>query len=200
MAANRHPHGWRTGHLAAMHAGKTQRYCGQVPQRTRNQVRRAEEMKRRTTPRAKALWVRIAEDGTKAGLRTNSPRTSFLLTPSGQTKAPGARRWKQPRPVSDRQRHRLSIYRRLRRSFLQSNQKCARYSTMPSREIHHTRGRAGTLLVDVRFWVAVSREAHDWIQSHPIEARAEGLLCPVGSWNTPPNDAETDRLRWLLKP
>lgn len=60
------------------------------------------------------------------------------------------------------------------------------------------RGRAGTLLIDVRFWKAVSREAHDWIQAHPVEARAEGLLCGPGEWNVAPRDAETARLRALL--
>jgi len=43
-------------------------------------------------------------------------------------------------------------------------------------EIHHKRGRIGKMLLDERFWVAVSRTSHNWIHAHPTEARKLGLL------------------------
>lgn len=52
-------------------------------------------------------------------------------------------------------------------------------------EVHHTRGRAGALLLDKRFWIAVSRIGHRWIHSNPAEARRRGWLCAVGEWNKP---------------
>lgn len=52
-------------------------------------------------------------------------------------------------------------------------------------EVHHTRGRAGALLTDERFWVAVSKQGHRWIHAHPAEARRRGWLCEAGKWNTP---------------
>jgi hypothetical protein len=73
------------------------------------------------------------------------------------------------------------------------------HSSEKSRDVHHSRGRVGTLLIDTRFWKAVSRKAHDWIGEHPEEARALGLLCQPGEWNTPPNDAETARLRAVIR-
>lgn len=52
-------------------------------------------------------------------------------------------------------------------------------------QCHHTRGRRGALLLDKRFWVAVSDAGHRWIHSNPQEARSLGLLCDKGQWNTP---------------
>lgn len=45
-----------------------------------------------------------------------------------------------------------------------------------SQEIHHMRGKIGVLLNDERYWLAVCREAHNWIHSHPSESRKLGLL------------------------
>lgn len=56
-------------------------------------------------------------------------------------------------------------------------------------EVHHIRGRGyggrGPLLMDKRFWVAVSKQGHRWIHSHPTEARLYGWLPPVGEYNKP---------------
>lgn len=43
-------------------------------------------------------------------------------------------------------------------------------------EIHHVRGRIGTMLNDETHWLAVSREGHEWIHQHPSEARKRGWL------------------------
>ncbi len=53
----------------------------------------------------------------------------------------------------------------------------------PATEIHHTRGRTGTLLLDERFWEGTCRWAHIWIGAHPAKARELGLLCAKGDWN-----------------
>lgn len=52
-------------------------------------------------------------------------------------------------------------------------------------DVHHSRGRAGSLLIDERFWIPVCRRAHNWIQANPERARALGLLCQPGEWNVP---------------
>lgn len=52
-------------------------------------------------------------------------------------------------------------------------------------DVHHKRGRVGyadqwardndiPLLLDPRFFLGVSREGHEWIESHPKEARELG--------------------------
>lgn len=58
----------------------------------------------------------------------------------------------------------------------------------PASEPHHSRGREGKLLCDTRFWVAVCRPSHIWIDSNREKARELGLLCKVGEFNTQPKD------------
>jgi len=55
-------------------------------------------------------------------------------------------------------------------------------------EIHHTRGRAGSLLRDQRFWLAVSKQGHRFIHSNIEESRRRGWICAAGLWNTPPKE------------
>lgn len=53
-------------------------------------------------------------------------------------------------------------------------------------EIHHTRGRLGSLLTDKRYWLAVSKQGHRWIHSNITEARKRGWICEKGKWNVAP--------------
>ena len=41
-------------------------------------------------------------------------------------------------------------------------------------EIHHKKGRVGSLFLDVRYWLAVSREGHKKIEENPEWAKKEG--------------------------
>lgn len=52
-------------------------------------------------------------------------------------------------------------------------------------ENHHTKGRAGSLLMDERHWLAVSKWGHRVIHAFPAEARAHGWICEKGAWNVP---------------
>jgi hypothetical protein len=36
------------------------------------------------------------------------------------------------------------------------------------------KGRSGELLMDSRFFVAVCRNCHEWIENHPVEAKELG--------------------------
>lgn len=49
-------------------------------------------------------------------------------------------------------------------------------TTVYTQDVHHTNHREGKLLLDERFWLAVSREGHRWIGDHPAEARKRGWL------------------------
>lgn len=55
-------------------------------------------------------------------------------------------------------------------------------------EVHHVYGRAGRLLQDERWWMAVSKQGHRWIHENEDFARALGWLCPKGHWNTHPDE------------
>ncbi len=57
-------------------------------------------------------------------------------------------------------------------------------------EVHHSRGRLGPLLMDMRFWIPLSKFGHRWCHEHPAWARANGFLCAEGKWNTVPEDGE----------
>jgi hypothetical protein len=72
---------------------------------------------------------------------------------------------------------------------------CAVYTWMPATQVHHQRGRAGSLKMDERFWIPVSAQGHGTIHAHPEWARdtkallSDGryltLLCQIGEWNKP---------------
>lgn len=53
-------------------------------------------------------------------------------------------------------------------------------------QVHHTRGRAGRLLLDQRFWLAMSDAPHTWIHNNIAQARELGLICPKGEWGKQP--------------
>lgn len=65
----------------------------------------------------------------------------------------------------------------------------------PATEVHHIRGRLGTLLLDKRFWLAVNRKTHDWIRDNPEKARYLGFLCQRGEWHVAPKDSVTEEIR-----
>lgn len=95
------------------------------------------------------------------------------------------------RPISKKRRSLGTVYRVRRQRFLEENPLCVwglkqnppQY--IASTQVHHTRGRAGSLLLDTRFWVAVSQDGHDWIHNNMAAARKLGFICQHGHWNTP---------------
>jgi hypothetical protein len=76
--------------------------------------------------------------------------------------------------VSKTMASKLKLYSAQRKLFLENHPICALYGT-PAVDVHHIFGR-GKYLLDESMWLAVSREAHDWIHSHANEARAKGYL------------------------
>ena len=93
------------------------------------------------------------------------------------------------KPVSDKRRKELALYYRLRREYLKMHTVCV-VTGGRATQVHHTRGKVGALLCDVRFWRPVSMDGHEWIMRHPQEAREHGWICPLGQWNTRVLDAE----------
>jgi hypothetical protein len=49
-------------------------------------------------------------------------------------------------------------------------------------DVHHMK-RRGKYFLDTSSWLAVSRQAHDWIHSNPKEATAMGWLIPRSQEN-----------------
>jgi hypothetical protein len=86
--------------------------------------------------------------------------------------------------MSDRRRTERVIYARRRLVFLRAHPQCQcclehcqiHEDRIPaSRDIHHKHGR-GRFYLDESTWMAVCRVHHDWIHSHPSQARAKGWL------------------------
>jgi len=46
--------------------------------------------------------------------------------------------------------------------------------TGKTHDVHHKAGRVADLLLDQEYWLAVCRQCHEWIETHPIEARDLG--------------------------
>ena len=176
---------------------------------------------RRKVKRPKAIWVQIrdrlnpntnpesarASNSSGYGASASSTRPDNMArTVSRNTK--GRARWmkrksvtKRLRIVSKKKSCELRLYSFLKGCFAaargmspgRSNGKSASF------DIHHSRGRISTLLLDVRYWRIVSREEHNWIQANPQAAREAGLLCQPGEWNRPPDDEITRELRQIMQ-
>lgn len=110
-------------------------------------------------------------------------------------------------PVSKRQAGRMAYYRIRAKVFVEAAQAAGKVcpvwaevlhqsgwtmqnyiNSLPT-EVHHTRGRMGPLLLDERFWIAVSADGHNWIHSHPAAARERGWICGHGKWNQVPKES-----------
>lgn len=124
--------------------------------------------------------------------RVRRPQVKALWVTAFPTQA--RKKKVKSRPVK-KDRGDLKAYRAARLIYLRAHSVCACYGvvfspietlcSLSATDIHHIRGRRGRLLLDQRFWMPVCRHAHDWIGSHPAEARTLGWLCQVGEWNTP---------------
>jgi hypothetical protein len=110
--------------------------------------------------------------------------------------SPKPRTWL--RPFSKRRSIVSQLYNMLRGFYLAQNPMCCVKSDSSADDIHHCRGKNATLMLDWRFWKAVSRKVHNWIGDNPNEAREAGLLCAWGEWNTAPDDDRTRELKDIM--
>ena len=67
--------------------------------------------------------------------------------------------------------------------FLKKWPQCCVCHRHKSKDVHHTKGRLGHLLVDQINWLAVCRRCHDRIHSNPKWARENGYISAEGKWN-----------------
>jgi len=88
--------------------------------------------------------------------------------------APGQAKPKKIRPLSKKRAQQNKLYLELRAAFL-VNKICPITGEMAT-EVHHKKGRCGALLTDVRFFLAVSRRGHVWIEANPAEAEKLGYV------------------------
>lgn len=81
--------------------------------------------------------------------------------------------------VSEKRKAEKKEYDVLREAFLKEHPicECGRIECKrgPSTDVHHSKGRAGSLYLDTMFWKALSRACHRWVELNPIEAKKLGL-------------------------
>ncbi len=73
---------------------------------------------------------------------------------------------------SDKRAAEMEQYNREAKEFVKG--KICPITNQPATEVHHKKGRIGKLLLDKRFWLAVSRNGHNKINNNPIWAMQMG--------------------------
>lgn len=77
--------------------------------------------------------------------------------------------------VSDKRKIDNFKYSVLRIEFLgKKENKICPITKQPTTDIHHMRGRVGSLFLDTNFWIALSREGHKFVEENPKWAKENG--------------------------
>lgn len=87
--------------------------------------------------------------------------------------------------LSENRRVVLVQYRKQRIEFLKRNPACAVCGASKRLSVHHIRGRAGSLMLDERFWIPLCWKHHHMVHDNPEWARSKNLLAQRGQWNNP---------------
>jgi len=74
--------------------------------------------------------------------------------------------------LSAKRAEEMELYHKLRPIFLKG--KICPIEKTPATDIHHMRGRVGKLLLDMKYWLGVSRKGHKKIEENPNWAKKMG--------------------------
>jgi hypothetical protein len=112
----------------------------------------------------KKCWLKISP---------SKPLKSKSGTPTSKTTKSPAYRIKS---VSDKKLVELKEYRVLRDEYLATNKVCEHPEcSNPSEDLHHAKGRVGSLLTDTRYFKALCRKCHRWVEENPTDSKSMGL-------------------------
>lgn len=82
--------------------------------------------------------------------------------------------YKIPKVSKKRQVEQLK-YQVLRTEFLSKPEnKICPITKQPTTDIHHKKGRVGSLFLNTEFWIALSREGHKFVEENPEWAKLNG--------------------------
>lgn len=121
------------------------------------------------------LWKANPKLCKKCWLKINpsKPLKSKSGIPTGKTIKSPAYRIKS---VSDKKLVELKEYRVVRDEYLATNKVCEHPEcSNPSEDLHHAKGRVGILLTDTRYFKALCRKCHRWVEENPTDAKSMGL-------------------------
>jgi hypothetical protein len=111
------------------------------------------------------------------GLCMNHWRSSEYNKPLAKTKYKPVYSTKAIKAVSTRQQRLNTAYAAQRKVFLKSRPVCEAAltnCTFVATTVHHKKGR-GSYLLDESTWSPCCVACHQWIESHPAEAKIRGL-------------------------
>lgn len=78
---------------------------------------------------------------------------------------------------SSKQLEQLKKYRKIRDAFM-ANKKCEAQldgCSIKATDLHHAKGKIGDLLTDQRYFKALCRNCHSYLEVHPDEAKEKGF-------------------------
>ena len=103
-------------------------------------------------------------------------KVKWSIQESKRIKEKQSKEKKQINKVSDKRKLEVIIYKSERIKFLMlpENKVCP-ITKQPTTDVHHSKGRIGTLYLDKRYWIALSREGHKYVEEHPEWARENGF-------------------------
>lgn len=79
-------------------------------------------------------------------------------------------------PVSEKRKIENLKYQAQRIVFLgKPENKICPITKKPTTDVHHSKGRVGSLFLDERYWIALSREGHKYVEENPEWAKMNGL-------------------------
>jgi len=137
---------------------------------------KAKEKKCSDCGNMRPIFKNITEDGVRLRLCTSCARSH--TTPKKNTT-----RHTPIKQFSDKRAKRSAAYNVAKTIFmmLDKNKFCPVMSylhgkTVPTTDIHHTNGRENDRLTDQEYWLAVSREGHDYIHANMDIAREQGWI------------------------
>lgn len=119
----------------------------------------------------KAIWTSVQSPGFKRQQQSLRPENGA---------AGGVKARSKPMEV------RMAMYNPIRDLFLSSRSKCEIECNEAcqdlSVDVHHSKGKDGLLLFDIRYWIPACRNCHNHVTANPKEAAEHGWT--LGSqWN-----------------
>lgn len=88
---------------------------------------------------------------------------------------------KHIKKVSSKREAENQVYSQLRKVFLSKpeNKWCPVMLQLKNKKVrattvHHAKGRRGKMLLNTKYWVALSMEGHDYVEKHPSWAKENG--------------------------
>lgn len=94
--------------------------------------------------------------------------------PKKGTNIPPSKRSSLIKPISDKKKKELVLYRKLRDEYMKNNPVCEWCKSKPSQDLHHRKPRA-YYLCDISVFSALCRECHNRCESDHEAARKAGF-------------------------